>query len=110
MFIDDHEYVRLSLGDEELLTQLAEECAELCKAALKLRRSLSGKNPTPVQREDAFHDVIEEVADVFLCVAVLNYDTDAILAEVSEISDKKLTRWVERLKALSESEAKGAEG
>lgn len=32
---------------EEQLLQLAEECAELSQAALKLRRAMTGTNPTP---------------------------------------------------------------
>lgn len=36
------------LPEDELLTQLAEECSEAAKAALKLRRVRNGANPTPV--------------------------------------------------------------
>lgn len=98
MSINEEGYVRARLGELELLTQLAEECAELSKAALKLRRALDGKNPTPVQWEDAFDNVIEEIADVFLCVSVLQYDTEEIQSKISAICDKKLTRWTNRLK------------
>lgn len=35
------------LPEEELLAQLAEECSEAAKAALKLRRARDGVNPTP---------------------------------------------------------------
>ena len=37
MYVDAIEYVRANLSKEEQLAQLAEECAELGKAALKLR-------------------------------------------------------------------------
>lgn len=39
------------LPEEELLAQLAEECSEAAKAALKLRRARDGVNPTPVSEE-----------------------------------------------------------
>ena len=48
MYVDAIEYVRKTLSKEEQLAQLAEECAELGKAALKLRRVYDGRNPTPV--------------------------------------------------------------
>lgn len=41
------------LPEEELLAQLAEECSEAAKAALKLRRARDGVNPTPVSEEKA---------------------------------------------------------
>lgn len=41
------------LPKEEILAQLAEECAEASKAALKLRRACSGVNPTPVSENEA---------------------------------------------------------
>lgn len=60
----DKVIVYLSLSREELLAQLTEECSEAAQAALKLRRAGSGENPTPVSEEDAFHKLIEELADV----------------------------------------------
>ena len=59
------------LGEPEMLSQLAEECAELGKAALKLRRVLDGRNPTPKTEEEARADLIEEVADVYNVVGFL---------------------------------------
>ena len=47
------------LPEEELLAQLAEECSEAAKAALKLRRVRNGANPTPVSEEDAFSNLVE---------------------------------------------------
>lgn len=67
----DKVIVYLSLSREELLAQPAEECSEAAQAALKLRRAGSGENPTPVSEEDAFHKLIEELADVMLSASVL---------------------------------------
>ena len=55
------------LGCCELLAGLAEEAAELAQAALKLRRTLDGRNPTPVSTGDASRKLNEEFADVLLC-------------------------------------------
>lgn len=63
-----------TLGTEELLAQLAEEAAELGKAALKLRRALDGKNPTPVSPSEALRNVREEMADVLLCSISVGLD------------------------------------
>lgn len=59
------------LPEEELLAQLAEECSEAAKAALKLRRARDGVNPTPVSEEEAFSNFVEELADIYLCSIVL---------------------------------------
>lgn len=59
------------LPEEELLAQLAEECSEAAKAALKLRRARDGVNPTPVSEEEAFSNLVEELADIYLCSIVL---------------------------------------
>lgn len=59
------------LPEEELLAQLAEERSEAAKAALKLRRARDGVNPTPVSEEEAFSNLVEELADIYLCSIVL---------------------------------------
>lgn len=40
------------VGESAILEQLAEECAELAKAALKLSRVMRKENPTPVTVND----------------------------------------------------------
>lgn len=45
--------------------QLAEECNELAKAALKYARILRGENPTPVTRTEAMEAISEEWSDVY---------------------------------------------
>lgn len=96
---DPIEFIRENLSQEELLTQLAEECAELSKAALKLRRVYNGDNPTPVRRSDAFDNVIEEIADVYLSVMVLGLDAPVYAHKIYKIMESKLSRWEQRLKA-----------
>ena len=53
-----------AIGEPAMYEQLAEECNELGKAALKLARVLRGENPTPVTEEAARAKVIEEFTDV----------------------------------------------
>ena len=59
------------IGLPATLEQLAEEAAELSKAALKLARVIRGENPTPVSYAQAVDSLMEEAADVELpeCVA-----------------------------------------
>lgn len=94
------EYIREQLPMEELLCQLAEEGAELSKAALKLRRVIDGKNPTPVKFEEAYDNFREEIADVMLCLQMLNMDPNHWTYK--EIMDTKTERWANRLKAKEE--------
>lgn len=91
--------IKAKVGEEELLAQLAEEAIELAHAALKLRRVISGKNPTPVKYDDALENFLEEVADVDLVLAVLDIgeDTEEILARMRV----KLARWEARLCATT---------
>ena len=89
------DYIQSQLPREELLAQLAEEAAELSKASLKLRRCLDGKNPTPVTESDAWANLLEEVADVMLCLTVLGVSVN--LDEYSDAINTKLARWNNRL-------------
>lgn len=95
-------YIREKLPEEELLAQLAEEAAELAQAALKMRRVLDGKNPTPVRVSEAWANLQEEVADVLLCLQVLDIDTDAV--SYHETIRAKLIRWSDRLRAASQDD------
>lgn len=105
----DEVIVYLTLPREELLAQLAEECSEAAQAALKLRRAGSGENPTPVSEEDAFHKLIEELADVMLSASVLfgcEFDDndsrnlcEEVSDEIADIAGEKLDRWRSRLLA-----------
>lgn len=90
------EYIREQLSQEELLCQLAEEASELAHAALKLRRCIDGRNPTPVTETEAVKNLLEEVGDVLLCLKTLGFPTD--FDDYSGDINSKLKRWVERLK------------
>lgn len=89
-------YIRERLGKSELLAQLAEESAELAQAALKYRRVLDGDNPTPTTEKDAAAHLVEEIADVELCVSLLGAPEDE--KQKADIVRYKTARWVSRLK------------
>lgn len=82
-----------TLGTEELLAQLAEEAAELGKAALKLRRALNGKNPTPVSPAEALRNVREKMANVLLCVISVGLNEKVTERTIRE----KIPRWSGRI-------------
>ena len=91
------ETVKQILPLEELLCQLAEEGAELAQAALKLRRAITRKNPTPIKQSEAVKKLLEEIADVKLCLHVCELETVQNKIEVNRIIGLKAERWVERL-------------
>ncbi len=89
------EKIKQQLPEEELLLQLAEECAELAQAALKLRRAVTGINPTPVTEGEARSNLLEEAADVYCVLGLLlGYEEHA---EIYDITKRKKVRWAGRL-------------
>lgn len=97
----DLEYIAANLSDEDILCQIAEEAAELAQAALKLRRAITGTNPTPVSYEDAIYNLIEEYGDVVGAFRVYAKKSK-IDTEVYELSNEniesKFDRWAKRIK------------
>ena len=60
------------ISEAALLEQLAEECAELTQASLKLSRIIRKENPTPVTEQDAYQNFVEEVGDVRLLLKIMD--------------------------------------
>ena len=83
------------MGEAEMLSQLAEECCELGQAALKLRRILDGRNPTPRTEEEVRPNLVEEYADIQNVMGFLLKMEDVI--EVYTIIQRKKDRWLGRL-------------
>lgn len=81
----------------EIMTQLAEEAAELSQAALKYRRTLSNANPTPVTRHEAEKILLEEIADVKLCLHVSGFEAVRHKIQVNRTISAKAERWLDRL-------------
>lgn len=84
-----------------LYEQVAEEASELSAAALKLSRVLRGENPTPMKKELAEANVVEEFTDLNVIADVIALHTD------KETYFDKLIRWHERVQEKEREEAKG---
>lgn len=96
------DYINRRLDMDDLLLAFAEEASEAAQAALKLRRTLYGKNPTPVTPKDALAHFDEEMNDALLCWTVLNQrgrEADIIswAGDPTPLQNQKLDRWVKRL-------------
>jgi NTP pyrophosphatase (non-canonical NTP hydrolase) len=90
----------------EVLTQLAEEAAELAQAALKLRRAITGTNPTPRSLKECEQGLIEELADVNTCLTVLDSKMELEWEAATNIIGKKMARWAQRLEAANADTAR----
>lgn len=93
-------FVAQNLGKAALLEQLAEECAELSKAALKYARILRGENPTPVGELEALDNIKEETADVLGCIETLRASGVEQIESTNlwPLMNEKLERWAARIK------------
>lgn len=83
------------LNTAQLLNQPAEEAAELASAANKMIRIIDGANPTLVTYEKGWISVLEEFADVLVCVGEIL--TIADRERVAHTREEKAARWVQRL-------------
>jgi len=108
--MSEYQTIRDALPRGELLAQLAEECAELGKAALKLRRVITdGASPTPVCLDDAECAVYEEIAHVILCLELAgDYVYSVTLdQDIEDIKERKIRRWAKRCVGLKELKSDG---
>lgn len=87
-------YIIDIIGNAACLEQLAEECAKLAQAALKMARLIRKENPTPVTYNKAIASLTEEIADVRLCIKAIERNTPI---KTKEIEDMKLNRWYNRI-------------
>lgn len=81
------------IGKAAMLELFAEECAEAAQAALKLARIIRGENPTPVTRDLAESNLIEEYTDVRICAKELGLRKNSALAEAKR--ERFARRWAE---------------
>lgn len=85
------------LSQDEILAQLMEECAELIQAAAKLRRNLNPENPTTTTGGKARREMVEEFADVMVCLEALYFFDEETKHKIEEIFNFKAERWAKRL-------------
>lgn len=86
------------IGEAAMLELFAEECTEAAQAALKLARIIRGENPTPVTRDFAEANLIEEYTDIRICAKELDLHKDAVAAKAKQ--ERFERRWgeMEKLK------------
>ena len=89
---------KIMLPVNELLCGLAEECSELAQAALKLRRAYDQTNPTPMDPDDAYEKLMQEIADVEVYLEQLQINW----TYVGQTKYVKFNRWKDRLTAKEE--------
>lgn len=103
----DIEYIASKLSREDILCQLAEEASELAQAALKLRRAITGTNPTPVSADCAKHALNEEIVDIAVATeawfesevsGIDGVETNDITSALGTFANVKIARWAQRLK------------
>lgn len=89
------------ISQEEILAQTAEEAVEFAQAALKLRRALYGKNPTPRSIPECWEAFEEEYGDLLNCIDALTLEDaqnyHAFMSKCGEKAEPKMSRWKERL-------------
>lgn len=87
-------YMLDRIGQAAMYEQLAEEAAELAKAALKSARIIRGENPTPVTEHEASEAIKEECTDVMVCLDELGIKPDCAMAYYKQARFR--TRWAEK--------------
>lgn len=85
------------LSEESLLAQCVEELAELSQVMAKRLRIMRGENYTPCSDAENYERLVEETADVILCLNVLNKKIDILRPKFEKIIEFKLNRWEKRL-------------
>ena len=91
--------LRDRIGEAALLELTAEECTELAQACLKKARSLRGDMPVAKTDGEMYNDIVEELADVRICIAEVLNDTIDI-SDVARMELNKKERLLERLKTV----------
>lgn len=92
------------IGVAAALEQCGEESAELAQACLKMARKLRGENPTPKTIEELSNSLVDEMADVLVCIDIL-LDNNVVSNQdvIHRMLDKHI-RWATR---LEEEKSKG---
>lgn len=84
--------------------QTIEECSELIQALTKYYRALGFGYDTPVTPKDEENHIVEELADVYICVTQLCY-LMGCGKQIEKIVEYKLNRQIERIKKEDEQNA-----
>ena len=93
-------------GMDEQLIQTAEECSELSRAALKLRRAYADPDADAETLRSSVAALYGEIADVLIMCEQLMY-LEGCGGDVMRIVGEKLARQMERIKAGNGQEVSG---
>ncbi len=93
-------------GEYEQLIQTAEECSELAKAALKLRRAYADPDVDAETQMNSKAVLYGEIADVLIMCEQLMH-LEGCAGDVMHIISEKLKRQMERIKAGNRQEVSG---
>jgi hypothetical protein len=93
-----------AIGEASALEQLAEECAELAQASLKLARKIRSENPTPKSKDQCVADILEEIADVQEAIHVMEGSSWYDGKKIDDLITTKDARWHQRLKDAEKNE------
>lgn len=86
-----------NVDEEDRLFQLAEECNELSQAVFKLYRYKKGTNKPKGTLTSVYNNLMEEIADVSLCLDVVVNSRPTTKALVKAKKEYKLKRWIDRI-------------
>lgn len=92
------------IGVAAALEQCGEESTELAQACLKMARKLRGENPTPKTIEELSSSLVDEMADVLVCIDILLDNNVVSNQDVMHRMLDKHIRWTTR---LEEEKSKG---
>ena len=79
-----------------------EECAELIQAISKFERLDNALSHTPMYRRNVRFHLLEEIADLYICLRYLRLANGFSDDDISAAIDVKLDREMERLDKLSQ--------
>ena len=88
--------IALQLGEEEVLWKLDKACGKLAQAAHEYRL-VRGTKSQAGKTGEAKDALLEEIADVSLCLTALGVDSGLNRMKIQEIVDRKARRWAESL-------------
>ena len=89
--MDDLHRIALHYGYSSQSHILIEEMAELTKAIIKKQRARTLRDHL-----QAYENIIEEIADVEICLEQIKYLMD-LYEKVSEVKESKIKRQLERM-------------
>ena len=90
------QYIRQHVSIGSMMQALAEEACEVAQAAIKINRTMSKDNPTPMTIDEAVDNLTEEIEDVVNVLEVARILTDF---DPDKEANEKMARWVQRIKA-----------